>query len=146
MGQPKCSPSPSKAGSTSKAPPPASSDVLAKMKNLVKSSNDIKQKPLTKTSPSPSSSSAPSNHKTLKLRIKVGSKSDLSLKNVSTYDGKQGLNMMPPSEVEEGLLIGTHDSPTKILMVSIFVCSLSDECEFGLDAFLCVGYGVFPFS
>nr|VDD59590.1 unnamed protein product [Brassica oleracea] len=119
VGQPKCSPSPSKAGSTSKAPPPASSDVLAKMKNLVKSSNDIKQKPLTKTSPSPSSSSAPSNHKTLKLRIKVGSKSDLSLKNVSTYDGKQGLNMMPPSEVEEGLLIGTHDSPTKILMAMV---------------------------
>lgn len=127
MGQSKCSDSPSKAGSTSKAPP-ASSDVLAKMKNLVKSSNDSKQKPVTKTSPS----SAPSNHKTLKLRIKVGSKSDLSLKNVTTYDGKQGLNMMPPSEVEEGLLIGTHDSPTKILMVSIFVCSLSDECEFGV--------------
>ncbi|CAG7867646.1 unnamed protein product [Brassica rapa] len=114
VGQSKCSDSPSKAGSTSKAPP-ASSDVLAKMKNLVKSSNDSKQKPVTKTSPS----SAPSNHKTLKLRIKVGSKSDLSLKNVTTYDGKQGLNMMPPSEVEEGLLIGTHDSPTKILMAMV---------------------------
>ncbi|KAH0866720.1 hypothetical protein HID58_083931 [Brassica napus] len=59
------------------------------------------------------------NQVTLKLRIKVGSKSDLSLKNVTTYDGKQGLNMMPPSEVEEGLLIGTHDSPTKILMAMV---------------------------
>ncbi|KAG2260457.1 hypothetical protein Bca52824_079751 [Brassica carinata] len=100
-------------GSTSK-PPPAS-DVLAKLKNLVKSSNDSKQKPAP--SPSPSSS-APSNHKTLKLRIKVGSKSDLSLKN-----GKQGLLNMQPStsrvnclsEVEEGLL----NSPTKILMAMV---------------------------
>ncbi|CAH8336821.1 unnamed protein product [Eruca vesicaria subsp. sativa] len=118
VGQSKCSASPSKA-----PPPPPASDVLVKLKNLVKSSNDSKQKPVTKTSPSPSSS-APSNHKTLKLRIKVGSKSDLSLKNVSTYNGKQGTLNMPPStsrangisEVEEGLLNG---SPTKILMAMV---------------------------
>ncbi|KAJ0229367.1 Uncharacterized protein HA466_0317360 [Hirschfeldia incana] len=113
-GQSKCSTSSAVSGSTSKPPPPPpASDVLSKMKNLVKSSNDSKQKPVSKTSASPSSSSAPSNHKTLKLRIKVGSKSDLSLKN-----GKQGLNM-PPSEVEGGLLNRVHDSPTKILMAMV---------------------------
>ncbi|XP_018492368.1 cysteine-tryptophan domain-containing zinc finger protein 3 isoform X1 [Raphanus sativus] len=121
VGQSKCSASSAASGSTSKPPPPPppASDVLAKMKNLVKSSSDSKQKPVTKTSPSPSSSSAapPSNHKTFKLRIKVGS-SDLSLKNVSTYDSKQGLNM-PPSEVEGRLLNGVHDSPTKILMAMV---------------------------
>ncbi|KAF8111553.1 hypothetical protein N665_0074s0081 [Sinapis alba] len=111
VGQSKCSassavpPQVSVSGSTSK-PPPAS-DVLAKLKNLAK------------TSPSPSSSSAPSNHKTLKLRIKVGSKSDLSLKNVSTYDSKQGVNMPRVN--------GIHDSPTKILMAMVSFPLHKDE-------------------
>ncbi|XP_056859255.1 cysteine-tryptophan domain-containing zinc finger protein 7 isoform X1 [Raphanus sativus] len=102
-------------GSTSKAP---ASDVLAKLKNFVKSSNigtpDSKQKPVTK----PSSSSAPLNHKTLKLRIKVGSSDNSS--------PKQCLNMPPStsrvnclSEFEERLLNGIHDSPTKILRAMV---------------------------
>ncbi|KFK42659.1 hypothetical protein AALP_AA1G023200 [Arabis alpina] len=88
-------------GSTSKAP---ASDVLCKLKKFAKSGSigtpDSKQ--VTKTS-----SSTPSNHKTLKLRIK-------------------GLNMPPStskvnghSEVEEGLLYGIHDSPTKIIMAMV---------------------------
>ncbi|CAN8311057.1 unnamed protein product [Cochlearia groenlandica] len=110
-------------GSTSKAP---SSDVLVKLKNFVKSSNigtpdsESKHKPVAKTS-----SSAPSNQKTLRLRIKVGSSDLSSLKNVST-NSKQGLNMMPStsrvnclSVVEEGLLYGIHDSPTKIIMAMV---------------------------
>ncbi|KAG7591006.1 hypothetical protein ISN45_Aa01g000810 [Arabidopsis thaliana x Arabidopsis arenosa] len=108
-------------GSSSK--PPAS-DVLVKLKKFVKSSNigtpDSKQKPDTKIS-----SSAPSNHKTLRLRIKVGSSDLSSLKNVSTYT-KEGLNMLPSasrvnclSEVEQDLLNGICDSPTKILMAMV---------------------------
>lgn len=127
MGRSNCSassvvPEVSVSGSTSKAP---ASDVLVKLKKFVKSSNigtpDSKQKSVTKTS-----SSAPSNHKTLRLRIKVGSSDLSSLKNVSNFS-KQGLNMPPStsrvnghSEVEEGLLYGIHDSPTKIVMVNIF--------------------------
>ncbi|KAL1216567.1 Cysteine-tryptophan domain-containing zinc finger protein 3 [Cardamine amara subsp. amara] len=111
----------SRAGSTSKAP---ASDVLDKFKKFVKSSNivtpDSKQNSVTK-----SSTSAPSNHKTLKLRIKVGSSDLSSLKNVSTIS-KQGLSIPPStsrmnclSEIEEGLLYGIGDSPTKILMAMV---------------------------
>uniref|UniRef100_A0A1J3CV31 CWZF3/5/7 THD domain-containing protein n=1 Tax=Noccaea caerulescens TaxID=107243 RepID=A0A1J3CV31_NOCCA len=100
-------------GSTSKAP---ASDVLVKLKNFVKSTTpDSKQKSVSKTS-----SSAPSNHKTLRLRIKVGSS---DLKNASHCNSKQGLNMPPSTSrvdsVEEGLLNGIHDSPTKILMAMV---------------------------
>ncbi|CAN7038710.1 unnamed protein product [Brassica oleracea var. botrytis] len=103
-------------GSTSKALP--ASDVLVNLKKP-----DSKQKPVTKPS---SSFSAPVNHKTFRLRIKVGSSDLSSPKNVSTYDSKQGLNMPPStsrvnclSEVEERLLNGIHDSPTKILMAMV---------------------------
>ncbi|XP_023645545.1 uncharacterized protein LOC17900617 isoform X3 [Capsella rubella] len=108
-------------GSSSKAP---ASDVLVKLKKFVKSSNigtpDSNQKSDTKTS-----CSASSNHKTLRLRIKVGSSDLSSLKNVSTYS-KLGLNMPPSasrvnclSDVEEDLLNGICDSPTKILMAMV---------------------------
>ncbi|KAF8112901.1 hypothetical protein N665_0058s0002 [Sinapis alba] len=106
-------------GSTSKAPP--ASDVLVKSSNT--RTPDSKQKPVTK----PSSSSAPlNNHKTLKLRIKVGSSDLSSPKNASTYNSKHGLDIPPStsrvnylSEVEEGLLNGIHDSPTRILMAMV---------------------------
>lgn len=155
MGRSNCSassvvPEVSVSGSTSKAP---ASDVLGKLKKFVKSSNkgtpDSEQNSVTNTS----SSAAPSNHKTLRLRIKVGSSDLSSLKNVSNCS-KQGLNMPPStsqinshSEVAEGLLYGIHDSPTKIIMVNIFFFCfvVLDEYEFVLDAFLCVGYGVIPF-
>ncbi|CAA7056144.1 unnamed protein product [Microthlaspi erraticum] len=104
-------------GSTSKAP---ASDVLVKLKNFVKASTpDSKQKHVSNTS----SSSAPSNHKTLRLRIKVGSNDLSSLKNASNCTSKQGLNMPPSTSrvnsAEEGLLNGIHDSPTKILMAMV---------------------------
>ncbi|XP_024007803.1 uncharacterized protein LOC18994557 isoform X2 [Eutrema salsugineum] len=113
---------PEASGSTSKAP---ASDVLVNLKKFVNSSNigtpDSKQVSLSKTS-----SSAPSNHKTLRLRIKVGSSDLSSLKDVSTYNTKQGLNIPPStsrvnclSEVDEGLLNGILDSPTKILMAMV---------------------------
>lgn len=122
MSGSKCSassaaPQVSVSGSTSKALP--ASDVLVNLKKP-----DSKQKPVTKPS---SSFSAPVNHKTFRLRIKVGSSDLSSPKNVSTYDSKQGLNMPPStsrvnclSEVEERLLNGIHDSPTKILMVKYY--------------------------
>ncbi|KAF2545254.1 hypothetical protein F2Q70_00019243 [Brassica cretica] len=104
-------------GSTSKALP--ASDVLVNLKKP-----DSNQKPVTK--PSSSSFSAPVNHKTFRLRIKVGSSDLSSPKNVSTYNSKQGLNMPPStsrvnclSEVEERLLNGIHDSPTKILRAMV---------------------------
>ncbi|XP_010481436.1 PREDICTED: uncharacterized protein LOC104760233 isoform X2 [Camelina sativa] len=109
-------------GSASKAP---ASDVLVKFKKFVNSSNigtpDSKQISDTKTS-----GSASSNHKTLRLRIKVGSSDLSSLKNVSTFS-KEGLNMPPSggsrvnylSEVEEDLLNGICHSPTKILMAMV---------------------------
>ncbi|KAJ0245221.1 Uncharacterized protein HA466_0186910 [Hirschfeldia incana] len=106
-------------GSISKAPP--ASDVLVKSSNI--GTPVSKQKPVTK----PSSSSASLNHKTLRLRIKVGSSDLSSPKNVSTYNSKQDLDMPPStsrvncclSEVEEGLLNRIHDSPTKILMAMV---------------------------
>ncbi|CAH8388353.1 unnamed protein product [Eruca vesicaria subsp. sativa] len=105
-------------GSTSKAPP--ASHVLVNSSNI--GTPDSKQKPVTK----PSSSSAPVNHKTLRLRIKVGSSDLSSPKNVSTYNTKQGLNMQPStsrvnclSEVEERLPNGIHDSPSKILVAMV---------------------------
>ncbi|XP_010474899.1 PREDICTED: uncharacterized protein LOC104754405 isoform X2 [Camelina sativa] len=108
-------------GSASKAP---ASDVLVKFKKFVNSSSigtpDSKQISDTKTS-----CSASSNHKTLRLRIKVGSSDLSSLKNVSTFS-KEGLNMPPSgsrvnylSEVEEDLLNGICHSPTKILMAMV---------------------------
>ncbi|KAG7644875.1 hypothetical protein ISN45_At01g002120 [Arabidopsis thaliana x Arabidopsis arenosa] len=108
-------------GSASK--PPAS-DVLVKLNKFVKSSHigtpDSKHMSDAKTS-----SSAPSNHKTLRFRIKVGSSDLSSLKNVSTFT-KEGLNMLPSasrvnclSEVEQDLLNGICDSPTKILMAMV---------------------------
>lgn len=129
-------------GSTSKALP--ASDVLVNLKKPVS-----KQKSATKPS-----SSGPLNHKTFRLRIKVGSSDLSSPKNVSTYNSKQGFNIPPStSEGEEGLLNRIQDSPTKILMVKyffylfLFLCSLheclkNDEEEFCL----CVGYGVVPFA
>ncbi|WZZ19892.1 hypothetical protein YC2023_121279 [Brassica napus] len=98
-------------GSTSKAPP--ASDVLVKSSNI--GTSDSKPKSATKPS-----SSGPLNHKTFRLRIKVGSSDLSSPKNVSTYNSKQGFNMPPStSEGEEGLLNGIHDSPTKILMAIV---------------------------
>uniref|UniRef100_M4EX29 AAA+ ATPase domain-containing protein n=1 Tax=Brassica campestris TaxID=3711 RepID=M4EX29_BRACM len=98
-------------GSTSKAPP--ASDVLVKSSNI--GTSDSKPKSATKPS-----SSGPLNHKTFRLRIKVGSSDLSSPKNVSTYNSKQGFNTPPStSEGEEGLLNGIHDSPTKILMAIV---------------------------
>ncbi|CAH2039070.1 unnamed protein product [Thlaspi arvense] len=121
VGRSNCSasslvPEVSVSGSTSGAP---ASDVLVKLKKLVKSSHigtpDSKQLSLTKTS-----ASAPSNQKTLRLRIKVGSSDLSSLKSVPNQNGNQCLNMPPStSRVEEGLLYGIHDSPTKILMAMV---------------------------